>query len=187
MTAYIALLRGINVGGHNLIAMADLRDHFEKLRFSNAKTLLQSGNVVFQFTRRTGAALERLLEAETKKRFAASVDYFVRTAEEWDTIVARNPFPDEAKSDPGHLIVQFLKDEAEANKVKALQAVIRGPEILRADGKHLYIVYPDGMGKSKLTNTVIERALGLRGTARNWNTVLKLAALTQDCRPDAVM
>ena len=138
MTAYIALLRGINVGGHNLIAMADLRDHFEKLRFSNAKTLLQSGNVVFQCNRRTCLALERLLEAETKKRLAASVDYFVRTVEEWQTIVSRNPFPEEAKNDPGHLIVQFMKDEAEANKVKTLQSAIRGPEIVRADGRHLY-------------------------------------------------
>jgi uncharacterized protein (DUF1697 family) len=119
-----------------------------------------------------------LLEVETKKRLAASVEYFVRTAEEWATIVARNPFPVEARNDPGHLIVQFLKDEAEENKVKALQAAIRGPEIVRADGKHLYIVYPDGMGKSKLTNTLIEKTLGLRGTARNWNTVLKLAAAT---------
>jgi uncharacterized protein (DUF1697 family) len=180
MPVHIALLRGINVGGRNLIAMSDLRDLLGALGFTEAKSLLQSGNLVFQSTRRTGASLERLLEAETKKRLAASADYFVRTVDEWQTIVARNPFPDEAKRDPSHLVVQFLKEEPEANKVKALQAAIRGPEVVRADGKQLYAFYPAGIGESKLTNALIERTLGLRGTARNWNTVLKLAALTQE-------
>ena len=176
MTTHIALLRAVNISRNRAVKMPELRDFAKDLGFANVRTFIQSGNLVFKTSEPTGFALERLLEAEAAKRLGLQTDFIVRTAEEWDTIVARNPFPDEAKSDPGHLIVQFLKDEAEANKVKALQAVIRGPEILRADGKHLYIVYPDGMGKSKLTNTVIERALGLRGTARNWNTVLKLAA-----------
>jgi uncharacterized protein (DUF1697 family) len=67
-----------------------------------------------------------------------------------------------------------------ANDVKAVQAAIVGPEIVRADGRHLYIVYPVGIGKSRLTNVVIEKKLGIRGTARNWNTVLKLAALADE-------
>jgi uncharacterized protein (DUF1697 family) len=180
MPVHIALLRGINVGGRNLIAMSDLRDLLGALGFTNAKSLLQSGNLVFQSTRRTGAALERLLEVETKKRLAASVDYFIRTGAEWETIVGRNPFPNEAERDPSHLVVQLLKSAPETNKVKALQAAIRGPEIVRAEGRHLYIVYPAGIGESKLTNALIEKTVGLRGTARNWNTVLKLAALTQE-------
>src|SRR5262249_28575506 len=127
----------------------------------------------------TGASLERLLEVETASRLGVSVDYLVRTAEEWETMVARNPFAAEAERDPSHLLVMFLKAAPRAADLEALQAAIAGPELLRSDGKHLYIVYPEGIGRSKLTNSLIERKLSLRGTARNWNTILKLAALAQ--------
>jgi uncharacterized protein (DUF1697 family) len=177
MAIHVALLRAINVGGRNKIAMADLREMCESLGFAGAKTLLQSGNVVFKGDRRTGAGLERLLEGETQKRLGVSADYVVRTAGEWEAIVARNPFPKEAKSDPSHLVVMCLKEAAQAKDVKALQAAIKGPEVVRGDGKQLYITYPAGIGTSKLTITVIEKMVGTRGTARNWNTVLKLAAL----------
>jgi uncharacterized protein (DUF1697 family) len=180
MPNHIALLRAINVGGRNLVAMSDLRDLLERLGFAGAKTLLQSGNLIFQSDQRTGAALERLLEVETEKRFRIPVDYFARTAEEWEKVVARNPFPKEAKTDPGHLLVVFLKEAPEAKNVRALQSAIRGPETVRSDGKQLYVVYPAGVGTSKLTNTLIERTLGSRGTGRNWNTILKLAALVRE-------
>jgi uncharacterized protein (DUF1697 family) len=176
---HIALLRGINVGGHKLIAMSELRNLLEKLGFAGAKSLLQSGNLVFASQRLTGDALERLLEAETAKRFDVSVDFLVRTADEWKKIVARNPFPKEAKTDPGHLLVMCLKAAPQAKDVKNLQAAIKGPEIVRADGRQLYLVYPAGIGPSKLTHNLIERTLGVRGTGRNWNTVLKLAALCE--------
>jgi uncharacterized protein (DUF1697 family) len=179
MSIHVALLRGINVGGHNMVGMSDLRDLLGALGFGGAKSMLQSGNLVFESDRRTGAGLERLLEVETAKRFEVSVDYFVRTAEEWETIVADNPFPEEAKRDPGHLLVVFLKTAPTANDMKALEAAVKGPEIVRAVGKHLYVVYPAGIGRSKLTNTLIERKLATRGTGRNWNTVLKLAAQTR--------
>ncbi len=180
MPTYIALLRAINVGGRKLVPMSDLRDLLGALGFARVKSLLQSGNLLFQSSRRTDAALERLLERETEKRLGVSVDYFVRTADELQTIVARNPFPNEAERDPSHLVVLFLKDAAQAKDVKALQAAIQGPEIIRADGKQLYLVYPAGIGQSKLTNALIERKLRLRGTGRNWNTVLKLAAVSQE-------
>ncbi len=73
----------------------------------------------------------------------------------------------------------FLKEPASAKNVSVLQAAIKGPEVVRADGKHLYVTYPVGIAGSKLTNAVIEQKLGTRGTARNWNTVLKVAALTK--------
>ncbi len=74
----------------------------------------------------------------------------------------------------------FLKRAANAKDVKAVQAAIAGPETIRADGRHLYIVYPDGIGRSRLTNALLEKKLGIRGTARNWNTVLKIAALAEE-------
>jgi uncharacterized protein (DUF1697 family) len=176
---HVALLRGINVGGRNMVPMADLRALLESLGFDEPRSLLQSGNLVFQSDRQTGDALERFLEAETEKRFGFVVSYVVRSAEEWQTIVAKNPFPDESERDPAHLLVQFQKNAPKPADVKALQAAIQGPEIVRAVGKQLYMVYPSGVGTSKLTNTLIEKKLGTRGTARNWNTVLKLAELVQ--------
>jgi uncharacterized protein (DUF1697 family) len=178
MPTYIALLRGINVGGHNAVAMAELRKLAVDLGFSGVATLLQSGNLVFNAGKRSGNAFETLLERETAERFGVAADYVVRSASEWKEVVAGNPFRKQAKDDPGHLIVVFLKTTVTAKSVDALQASIVGPETVNGSGKHLYIVYPDGMGRSKLTGTVIEKKLGTRGTARNWNTVLKLLALS---------
>ena len=177
MTTYIALLRGINVGGHKQISMADLRDLLTRLGFADVRSLLQSGNLLFDANGRTPAHLERLLEAEAEKRLALKTDFFVRTAKEWAGVVAHNPFRKEATRDPGHLVVMFLKDAPSVTGVKALQKAIRGREVVRAAGKHLYIVYPDGIGRSRLTNALTDKQLGTRGTGRNWNTVLKLAAL----------
>ena len=177
MSKHIALLRAINVAGQNRVAMADLRTLFADLGFAGAQTILQTGNVLFDGGRRQPAALEKLLERETIARLGVAADYLVRTAVEWQAIVAGNPFAAEAKSDPGHLVVVCLKSAPPAKHVATLQAAIRGRETIRAVGRDLYIVYPDGIGRSKLTTALIESKLGTRGTGRNWNTVLKLAAL----------
>ncbi|MEK6375764.1 MAG: DUF1697 domain-containing protein [Acidobacteriota bacterium] len=174
---HIALLRGINVGGNKMIAMADLRDLLTNLGFAGARSLLQSGNLVFHGDRRTPAQLETLLAAETEKRLGVQADVFVRTASELAEVVARNPFAEEAKRDPSHLLVMFLKDVPDATAVAALNAAIIGREAVRVIGRHAYIAYPDGIGTSKLTGAVIEKKLGTRGTARNWNTVMKLSRL----------
>jgi uncharacterized protein (DUF1697 family) len=177
MTNHIALLRGINVGGNKKVAMADLRDFLTALEFGEPRTLLQSGNVVFSSDKLAGADLERLLDVEVEKRLGLTTEFFVRTPDEWKAVIAANPFPDEAVNDPGHLIVFFMKKAPEAADVEALQAAIKGREIVRAVGRQAYFFYPDGQGDSKLTINVIERKLGSRGTGRNWNTVLKLGAL----------
>jgi uncharacterized protein (DUF1697 family) len=163
----IALLRGINVGGNKMVSMADLRDLFTRLGFSDVKTLLQSGNVVFA-GRQSPAKIEKMIEAEV------DAVCFVRTAKEWAELVERNPFKAEAKNDPSHFVAMVLKDAPK--DVEPLRRAIVGREKVHLDGKVLYAVYPDGQGTSKLTNAVIEKHLGTRGTARNWNTVLKLLA-----------
>jgi uncharacterized protein (DUF1697 family) len=177
MTTYIGLLRAINLAGRNRVAMADLRDMLSSLGFEEPRTLLQSGNVLFRGRPRTAAQLERHLEAELRSRIKIETDFMVRTADEWKAIVDRNPFKKEATRDPGHLLVFCLKDAPDAASVKALQAAIKGPEVVRADGRQAYITYPNGVGRSPLTSTIIEKTLGTRGTGRNWNTVLKLHAL----------
>jgi uncharacterized protein (DUF1697 family) len=177
-SSYIGLLRAVNVGGRNQIAMADLRDLMTDLKLANPRTLLQSGNVVFETDSRRAAELESLLETELQRRLNIAADIILRSGEEWRELIARNPFKEEAEGDPGRLIVMVLKDAPDPRLVKDLQAGIAGPELVRAGPKHLYIVYPDGVGRSRLTNAVIERTLRTRGTGRNWNTVLKLGALT---------
>jgi uncharacterized protein (DUF1697 family) len=180
MARQVALLRAINVAGKNMVAMNDLREMLENLGFQDVQSLLQSGNLVFRSDRRAGAELEKLLETETAERLKINCDYFVRSASEWAEIVPQNPFPREAERDPGHLVVMFLKSAPKATAVKSLQAAIQGPEYLRAKGQQLYLVYPAGIGRSKLTNSLIEKHLGTSGTVRNWNTVLKLAALVNN-------
>jgi uncharacterized protein (DUF1697 family) len=174
---FVALLRAVNVAGHRGLAMADLRRVLEELAFSEAKTLLQSGNAVFATDGQTSTAeLEALIEAELTSRLGLRTDVLVRSPEDMAALVRDNPFPAEARDDPGRLVVTFLKVSVSLAAVEALQSQVRGPELVRPHGRELYITYPDGMGRSRLTGAVIESKLGTKGTARNWNTVLKLAA-----------
>lgn len=175
MPAQIALLRAVNVGGRKL-AMVDLKATFEALEFTNVQTVLQTGNVVFSGSKRTGAALEAFLEAEIDKRLKLRTDFFVRTADEWNAAIQRNPFPREAKDDPSHLLMLPLKSAPAASQIAALRASIRGRETVQVAGQDLYAYYPDGIGESKLTVALIERKLMTRATGRNWNTVLKIQA-----------
>ncbi|MBL6852998.1 MAG: DUF1697 domain-containing protein [Alphaproteobacteria bacterium] len=174
----VGLLRAVNVGGNAKVPMADLRAMAEKIGLKNARTLLASGNLVFDAGARTPAASEKLLESACAKTFGLKTDIYVRSHAELKTIIARNPFEKEAEDDPSHLVVLFMRDAPGAKAFGALQNWIKGSEQVRGDGNHAYIVYPDGIGMSKLTPGVIERHLGCAGTARNWNTVGKLAALS---------
>jgi uncharacterized protein (DUF1697 family) len=176
-TVFIALLRAVNVGGRS-VAMAELRDLLASLKLDNPRTLLQSGNAVFAVNAKLAAiALEKKLEAEAQRRFGFEIAFMLRTSAEWDRIIAANPFPDAAKKDPARLVYLALKSAPPAAAVKALRDGYKGPETIHVAGRDAYLIYPDGQGQSKLTNALLERKLGCAGTARNWNTVLKLAAL----------
>lgn len=171
------LLRGINVGGNNPVPMLKLRAFLENAGLKDVRTLLQSGNAVC----RGGpaeAALERRLERDAERGLGVQVDFYVRSGRELQAIVEENPFPKAANDDPSRLIVFFLKQPVDSTKLRGLRTSIKGREALACAGRHLYVVYPDGMGRSKLSSSLIERAIEARGTARNWNTLLKLTALT---------
>ena len=167
MSVHIALLRAVNLGAHNKVSMGDLRDLAADLGFENPRTLLQSGNLVFS-TSQTGTKLEMLLEDEARKQLGLSTDFIVRTAKQWDAIIAGNPFPKEAKADPSHLVLMACK-KAPGKSPKVTGA---NREIVKAKGKDVYIYYPDGIGRSRLKVHTV-------GTGRNWNTVLKLATLAK--------
>jgi uncharacterized protein (DUF1697 family) len=176
MALTIGFLRAVNVAGRKIM-MADLRAMLVDLGFEDAKTVLNSGNVVFDAGRQGGAALEAKLEAATETTFGLATDWHVRTGPEWAAALAANPFPDFATADPSHMVVAPMKSAPAADAVAALQAAVTGPEKLAAVGRELFITYPDNIGESKLTLAVIERRLGVRATGRNWNTAMKLAAL----------
>jgi len=177
MPICIALLRAVNLGSHNKVSMADLRAFVEKLGMEDVQTVVQSGNLAFRSAASSPAKLEALLESSAAKQLGLVTDFFVRTAREWQEIIAANPFPREAKDDPSHLVMMTLRKAPDRAAVAELQAAIKGRELVRANGREAYFTYPDGIGNSKLTIAVIERKLGARGTARNWNTILKLGAL----------
>jgi uncharacterized protein (DUF1697 family) len=179
MTTYIALLRAVNLPAHNKVSMADLLGFLGRLGFESPRTLLQSGNAVFCGAPHATPALETLLEGEAERRLGLRTDFFVRTAEEWRKLIVRNPFPEQAEGNPSHLVVMCTKAAPAAAAVRGLQAVITGPELVRAAERQAYIVYPAGIGRSRLTTALIERKLRTRGTGRNWNTVLKLDALAR--------
>jgi uncharacterized protein (DUF1697 family) len=176
MSVHIALLRAVNVAGHNPIVMAELRNLLIELGFVGVRSLLQTGNLVFRSKARISADLEEFLEAEAANRHQLRTDFFVRHEAEWKQMIANNPFQEEASRDPSHLVVMLLKQAPAANAVGALQASITGPERVSVDGSQAYLVYPAGIGRSRLTNAFVERKLGTRGTSRNWNTILKLEA-----------
>lgn len=182
MTTQIILLRAVNVAGRGMISMSDLRQIMSDLSFQNVRTLLQSGNVVFRTNSPAGAKLEAVVQTELERQLKLRTDVFVRSARQWADLIAANPFADEALRDPGHLLAIISKRKPAQDTVAALRAAAAalGPELVRECGGQVYITYPAGIGRSRLTTALIERTLGVRVTGRNWNTVLKLAQLADD-------
>jgi uncharacterized protein (DUF1697 family) len=179
MPAFVALLRAVNLGPHNKIAMSDLKAAAEGCGLSNARSWLQSGNLLFEAKAKSPAALEKLLEGALGKELGLETPVVVRSAPEWRAALDDNPFPKQAKADPGHLVLMPLKSKPEKGALAALRAAIVNRETVELVGQQLYLVYPDGIGRSKLTSALIEKKLGVVGTGRNWNTAQKIAALLE--------
>lgn len=177
MAQFVALLRAVNVGGSGKIAMKDLAAHFRSEGYANVRTLLATGNVFFETDLPGGVALEEKLRTNVREQLGLDTDFFVRDAAEWRSIVAANPFPRESQSDPAHLVVLLLKSAPSTESVSRLRDAIRGREYLEVTDTTGYVVYPDGIGDSRLTVSIIERQLGTRVTGRNWNTVRKIELL----------
>ncbi len=155
--------------------MADLRALMAELGLAAPRTLLQTGNLLFA-SERQPSELEALLEGALAERLDLRTQVFVRTQAEWAALVAANPMAEAAAADPSHFLVMALKDAPGGEAVRSLAAAVRGPEQVRVEGRQLYAAYPDGIARSKLTGALIERRLGTAGTARNWNSVLRIEA-----------
>lgn len=174
---HVALLRAVNLAGHNRVAMADLRKLLADLGLGNPRTLLASGNAVFESEGRTPSELEALLEGAAVDRLGLDTDFLVRTARQWTAIVDGNPFLDEARREPRHLQAMVLKSSAARDGEATLRKANPGREEISVSSSIAYVFYPEGIGRSRLTTGLMERHLGTRVTGRNWNTVLKLQAL----------
>lgn len=177
MPVYVGFLRAVNVGGQAPVPMDALRAFLSHMGFEDVRSLLQSGNVAFRSDERDSRKLERELEERAAEDLGLRTDFFVRTANEWNEVVRANPFPQEAESAPNHLLVTVLKEAPPPVRWRALESAISGRERVQGAGRQAYIVYPDGIGRSRLTPALIEKHLATRGTSRNWNTVTKLAAI----------
>lgn len=183
LTTHLALLRAVNVGGSGKVAMADLRVCLVALGFTGVRTVLQTGNVVFAAEGPGGPKLEQLLERELQKRLRLHTEVMVRSASEWADVVSGNPFVEEAERDPSHLLAMMTRQPVAPKALAALRSAVArtgGRETVGASDGQVYLFFPDGIGRSRVTSAVVERALGCPVTGRNWNTVLKLAqALTE--------
>ena len=173
---WAALLKGVNVGGNRKLPMADLRDFLAGLGLGDAKTLLASGNAVFDADEQDAAKLETRLEQEAKARLGLDTGWLLRSHADLVAVVGANPFPDAAKEHPSHLLVHFHRDPFPPALLDAL--VHDGPERLAATGRELFVDYPDDVGHSKLPQAMGKAKFPRLATARNWNTVLKLVELT---------
>jgi len=178
MPTLIALIRGINVGGHKQLKMADVKTLCESMGLRDVRTHLQSGNVVFRTTRTDRARLAKDLE----DAFDVDAKIILRTADELRSAIEANPMPEEAQRGPKGFIVMFLSGKPTATAMQSLRDAYSGPEKMQLHGAELYIEYGSGLGTSKLSLALIERKLGVSGTARNWNTVTRLIEIADEKR-----
>jgi uncharacterized protein (DUF1697 family) len=174
MTAYVALFRGINVGGRNSLPMQELHDLLGELGCTDVHTYIQSGNAVFRSTRKA-AALSRAIGTETDKRFGFRPAVLLLRVAEFESIAAANPYVND-EANPAHLHLWFLAATPKNPDLSSLEAVRAESEAFELGAGALYLRAPAGIGRSKLAARV-ERALGVDVTARNWRTVSKLSEL----------
>ena len=172
---YVALLRGINLGARNKLAMADLRALVEAVGAEDVETYVQSGNVVFE-TAAAAGGLELELADAIRQAHGLDVAVLVRSAAELDAIVKKNPFL-RAGADEKSLHVTFLAARPKQALVKALDPRSSPPDELRVAGREVYLLCPNGYGRSKLSNAFFEKRLDVVATTRNWRTVRTLAEL----------
>lgn len=175
MTTFIALLRGINVGGNNLLPMQQLKQLLVDLGAAKVRTYIQSGNAVFEHPSTDAAGLGARITAAIEAACGFPPATRILTAEQFRALAEANPFP-EGVAEPKTLHLYFLEREPSSPDLDALAAVAKENERFELLGRCFYLHAPDGIGRSKLAAKV-ERAIGVPATARNWRTVQKILGL----------
>ena len=176
MPVYVSLLRAVNVGGRKL-AMTDLRALYEQHGHADVVTYVQSGNVVSRTSARSAAAVGRTISAAIADELGLEVEVLVRTPKELRSVLSRNPFLQRRRPELKTLHVTFLAKRPEAPLVAALDEGAFSPDEFRVDQREVYVLCPNGYGRTKINNTWFERKLKVPATTRNWTTVTKLAEL----------
>ncbi len=176
MGVHIALLRGINVGGKHKLPMKDLRALFEAAGAGEVQTYIQSGNVVFESAAAEAKRIPTAVEAAIEKKFGFSSPVVVRSAAALRKVFAEHPFAADA-TELKLLMVAFLSKRPTAAAVKRLDAPRFHPDRFEVRGAEVFLHYPSGVARSKLTNAYLDRTLGTTSTVRNWKTVTKLVEL----------
>jgi uncharacterized protein (DUF1697 family) len=179
MKVVISMLRGINLAQHRRVKMDALRALYESLGLEAPQTYVQSGNVVFKTRERKIDALGKRIEEGIQQTFGFHSDVILRTTSEMREVIAKNPFATRKEIEPGKLLVTFLVSEPGSEAREKFLAIKADPEELRMNGRELYIYYPNGMGRSKLSPASIDRALKTPGTGRNWNSVQNLLQIAE--------
>ena len=179
MAAVVSMLRGVNVGSHNRIKMDDLRRLYESLDLRDPQTYIQSGNVVFKTGERNLAALSERIGKGIERSFGFRTGVLLRTTSELRNVVEKNPFAARPDIDPSKLLVTFLASKPDREARENVLTIETDPEEMRIEGREVYIYFPNGMGRPRLSWPVIERKLETSGTGRNWNTVLKLLEMAE--------
>jgi uncharacterized protein (DUF1697 family) len=179
MPAIVSMLRGVNVGGRNMIKMEALRALYASLKLRDPQTYVQSGNVVFHAEDRDLVKLADQIEKAIERSVGFRPSVILRTAAEMHEVVARNPFAQRSGIEPNKLAVIFLARDPGHEARGRLLAIKTDPEELRIGGRELYVYYPNGVGRAKFSAAGIERALKVAGTARNWNSVTKLLEMAE--------
>jgi uncharacterized protein (DUF1697 family) len=174
MAVVISMLRGVNVGGHNRIKMDALRALYQSLKLRDAQTYIQSGNVIFRTEERDLVLLAKRIQNGIAREFGVRCEVILRTSSELRKVMARNPFAARRGIDPSRLLVLFLAGEPGAEAGERVLRIKTEPEELHMNGREVYIYYPNGMARPKVSWAVIEKTLKTPGTARNWNSVTKL-------------
>jgi len=180
MSVIICMLRAVNLPGHNQIKMDALRGLCESMGLEGVRSYLQSGNVIF---RTKEPSLERLAEKIHKgleRKFKISTDVILRTKAELKSAMDRNPFAERRGIEPSRLLVYFIARDPGREVRERVVAMKSEPEELHVSGRELYIYYPNGMARPKLSWSVLEKALETRGTGRNWNSVRQMFEMAEE-------
>jgi uncharacterized protein (DUF1697 family) len=181
-TSYIALLRGINVGGKNKVPMQRLRELITAMGGTGVRTHLQSGNAVFTHREEDPQRLTTELERTIADELGLAISCLVRTAADLRRVIEANPFSMEGV-DGSRFLVVFLSGPPPLGKLATLDPVVYSPDEFRPGEREIYAHLPDGIRDSKLATHFTDRWLGMTASARNWNTVTKLVALSETAAP----
>ncbi|PYT45056.1 MAG: hypothetical protein DMG45_02720 [Acidobacteria bacterium] len=179
MAVIISMLRAVNVGGHNKIKMDALRALYESLKLRDAQTYVQSGNVIFRSNERDIARIAKRIEEGIERKFGFRPAVILRTAAEMREVIARSPFAKRHGIEPGKLVVSFLAGDPGEEAREKVRQIKCDPEELRIEGRELYIYFPNGQGRSKLSGAALEKMLKTQGTGRNWSSVTKMLEMAE--------